>query len=261
MGRFDFARASWPLWARVPRAPTGGFLDLETRTLAEEPDKGLLNVSDPHAMAQLAMASWERHRSRGRLRFARAGAFRPRLRREPLSQPKASYHALPKPKEPLRGRVRQALQRCDDLKLLGDDAQRAVAAQLEYTLNNGAAVTLRVGWCEQFEVDLDDGRLVRIPSGSLILSAPSARWRELDEEVAREYLRELVPGHQGLQNTPFEDPFPFEQAILVTLAPGDRVAVSQPLLRTLEPTIGSYRDGAAAVMSPSRTARIELLAR
>jgi hypothetical protein len=105
-----------------------------------------------------------------------------------------------------------------------------------------------------FDVKLADGRLVRIPAGSLTIACSRGRLRRLHGKQASEYTAGIDP----LDGVPSLDVFPYDDAAEITLHPGDRVLVRGPFEK--EPgEDGSYREPPADVWRPKASPAVRLV--
>jgi len=138
--------------------------------------------------------------------------------------------------------------------VIAGDGDDPVGARLELTTELGAGVSLRVGWCRDFEVKLEDGRSVYVPAGFASIDASTDRWEAVPKGPVERYVRSL-----GADRAP-RDPFPFDTAYVVALRPGDAVVVGEPLER-LAPgdSIGGFRDAAAGAFRPRGVVRLALV--
>jgi hypothetical protein len=110
----------------------------------------------------------------------------------------------------------------------------------------GAEVLLRDGACLDFEVELDDGRVARIPAGTADLVAPGARLRRDEPGLAR-YL-----AHLSVADPAGDSPahLPFREVGEAVLRPGDALT----LLADLQPVPDMRHSG-----SPYREASVGAL--
>lgn len=139
-----------------------------------------------------------------------------RARRAQL-KPKGALLAAPRPKGAARfGTVRSAANH------FGLAAQSIELLQTRLAAN---AVMLRHASTEGFEIELDEGLLVRVPPGRIRLEG--MRTVIDDQTVARRVLDELV-GPPFIDEHGYEL-IPFDAVQCVTLSVGDRVAVYGPL--------------------------------
>ncbi|HKE17001.1 MAG TPA: hypothetical protein VKB80_19140 [Kofleriaceae bacterium] len=109
-----------------------------------------------------------------------------------------------------------------------------------------AEVLLRDGACLDFEVELDDGRVARVPAGTAELVAPGARLRRDQPGLAR-YLEHLAVADPA-GDSPAH--LPFREVGEAVLRPGDAVA----LLVDLQPVPDARQAG-----SPYREASVGAL--
>jgi len=257
------------LFDRLP-PPTSGRVDVETRTLADE---GV--ALDEAGLRELARAAWTVRHVRPfwlgmpllLLTVVLAGvvgvwmafdldlgawcftaflvpvsvAWATHALTTKVPVPNPSFHATPRVADGRRG-------------VIAGDGDDPVGARLELTTGHGAGVALRVGWCRDFEVTLEDGRRVYVPAGFAAVDAPTDRWEPVPKASVQTYLDAL-----GAAKAP-RPPFPFETAYAVVLRPGDAIVVGEPLER-LAPgdTVGGFRDAAAGAFRPRGVPRVALV--
>lgn len=130
--------------------------------------------------------------------------------------------------------------------VVANDEQVAVGSELRLK----DTLMLRDGATTGFDVQLDSGARVQVPPGLCAFDLTDApEMRDVDG-----YLAEVDP--QRVHTDP--DPFPYDDARRVTLAPGDRVEV----LCRLEPRAGGlagYRDSTTTLFVPRGFVRLRKL--
>lgn len=105
----------------------------------------------------------------------------------------------------------------------------------------GGGAMLREAVCADLEVQLDDGRTLRLPAGVMRVLGRLPRV-EGDRTRLEGHLGGLVPGEES------DHLFPFDYARALTLGPGDRVEVFGELTHDREGVAGGYRAGASTLI-------------
>jgi hypothetical protein len=115
---------------------------------------------------------------------------------------------------------------------------------------DGSPVLLRDGATLRFDVELDDGRAVRVPAGSADMVGPGVRVRARPSRLA-EYLARLDPAPGAPRQG--RSPLPFRRVHEAVLVPGDRFSLLADLESVADgraPARSAYREPAAAVLTP-----------
>ncbi len=123
-------------------------------------------------------------------------------------------------------------------------------------LTYGPEVILRIGWCDAHTLELDDGGSVRIPAGPWVVDGS----RATPMEIVAADVEELLGRLERRARRPRESAlFPYDRAVLVTVGPGDRVEIAEPLERIGIAEAGAtFREG-AGIFRPEGVPRIRLL--
>ncbi|MCC6877726.1 MAG: hypothetical protein IT378_25680 [Sandaracinaceae bacterium] len=133
-------------------------------------------------------------------------------------------------------------------------AEGPVGSWLE--LRYGPEIILRIGWCDAHTLELDDGGSVRIPAGPWIVDGSRATPMEIVGADAEELLERLERRARRPRESAL---FPYDRAVLVTVGPGDRVEIAEPLERIGVAEAGAtFREG-AGIFRPEGVPRIRLL--
>ncbi len=157
------------------------------------------------------------------------------------------------PASPFVGRVRAVTVCIAPMSL-----RYCVAYAVELRDEHGRDTYLRDAATIGFEVVSNDGRVVRVPSGPVVLRCPEAREIILDEQI-RAYLHEHDPEWRPDRY----DPFPYGTALEAVVCEGDVVEIHNSLLPAYAPDAErvGYREMATQLFDIDGTPRIEQLPR
>lgn len=164
--------------------------------------------------------------------------------RDALDKPKPHGALLPPPKIPARAaKARGVVRRAKTLDLPWREG-RACAYLLELHEKRvfGGGAMLRDAEAAGFEIDLDDGRVVRVPPGRIRLFGKTTR-EDVDEKRLGAHLSEIESDTRKL--------FPHDFARTIVLAEGDRVEVLGPLETSADPVAGGGYRASAGVFAPA----------
>jgi hypothetical protein len=140
-------------------------------------------------------------------------------------------------------------------------ASACVAHELNLSAKRfvGSALMLRDGISAGFRVSLPSGQIATVPAGRVRLKASNARVVS-DYQRVRQRLVEIDPLRSQVDDL---DPFPFDHAAEVCIAPGDWVELVGEFERQAlgEHRAEGYRDAAAATLVASGVPLVRLLPR
>lgn len=157
------------------------------------------------------------------------------------------------PDAPFVGRVR-----AETVCIAPMSRRYCVAYAVELRDDHGHDTYLRDATTIGFEVVSNDGRVVRIAAGPVVLRCREAREIILDEQI-RAYLHEHDPEWRPERY----DPFPYGTALEAVVCEGDLVEVHNPLTPSYDPDAErvGYREMATQRFDANGTPRISLLPR
>lgn len=123
------------------------------------------------------------------------------------------------------------------------------------------ALSLRYGRTSDLTIEMDDGRTVRVPAGSVRLSPPPPR-RSFNATASASVLRRVVQWVDP-QRRNGDDVIEYDRLHERCLQVGDRVVVDNELVPAApsgdDMTGHAYRDAAPAVLAPSGVPRLAMV--
>lgn len=167
--------------------------------------------------------------------------------RERMDKPKphGALLAPPKPRGDVQGR---GIVKTGPGVPLPWKPGRAVAYAFELHEKRafGGGAMLRDAATAGFEIELADGRVVRVPAGRLRILGKRGKEEAVERERLDAFLREAAPGDTG------EDRrlFPYEHVRALVLSPGDRVELLGDLEPSADPAAAHAYRASAGVLIP-----------